>query len=453
MMIPKSLIWILVVILGLVYTGIALGAISAEEEVQLGTVLTGVGAEKAGNKEGTIPAYTGGITSPPKEYKPNSGIRPDPFAQEKPLFSIQAQNLEPYADKLTEGAKALMKKYPTFRIDVYPTHRSVGFPDWVIAGTKKAAIRATTTDDGLVLKDGQGGIPFPIPKSGYEAMWNHLTSYVANPIGEFEAWYVDSSGRPMMVDKGIASWDFSGQWDPKFNGRNDYYTNVFKWLTTAPPRRSGLALLAKDPVNWVKMEKLFWLYLPGQRRVRLASEISYDMPNSGVAGISNWDDIGMFNGAMDRFEFKLIGKKEIYVPYNCYQAMYFVDDQELLGPQHLNPGPIRWELHRMWVVEGKLKEGKRHNYGLRRYYIDEDSWLISAADLYDLGGKLYRVGFGYLTQGYDVQAPYGFYGFYDLESRMYHVSGWPTKRGKITYSSSPDPKDFTPEALTGGGVR
>ena len=134
-----------------------------------------------------------------------------------------------------------MKKYPTFRIDVYPTHRSVGFPDWVIAGTKKAAIRATTTDDGLVLKDGQGGIPFPIPKSGYEAMWNNMTSYVANPIAELESWYVDSSGKPVMVDKGIASWDFSGQWDPKFSGRNDYYTGVFKWLTTAPPRRSGLA--------------------------------------------------------------------------------------------------------------------------------------------------------------------------------------------------------------------
>ena len=119
------------------------------------------------------------------------------------------------------------------------------------------------------------------------------------------------------------------------------------------------------------------------------SEISYDMPNSGVAGISNWDDMSMFNGAMDRFEFKLIGKKEIYVPHNCYQAMYFVDERELLGPQHLNPGPIRWELHRMWVVEGKLKQGKRHNYGLRRYYIDEDSWLILAADLYDLGGKLF----------------------------------------------------------------
>ena len=203
MMIPKSLIWVLVVILGLVYTGIAIGAISAEEAAQLGTVLTGVGAEKEGNKEGTIPAYTGGITKPPKDYQPNSGVRPDPFPNEKPLFSIKAQNMEQYADKLTDGAKTLMEKYPTFRMDVYPTHRSVGFPEWVLEGTKNGATKATTTNDGLILKDAQGGLPFPIPKSGYEAMWNHLTTYMANPALEAESWYVDSSGRPMLTAKGI----------------------------------------------------------------------------------------------------------------------------------------------------------------------------------------------------------------------------------------------------------
>jgi hypothetical protein len=454
MMIPKRLIRVFVVVLGLVYTGTAIGAISAEEAAQLGTVLTGVGAEKAGNKEGTIPAYTGGITTPPKEYQPNSGVRPDPFAHEKPLFSIQAQNLEQHADKLTEGAKALMERYPTFRMDVYPTHRSVGFPEWVLDGTKKVATRATTTDDGLALKDTQGGIPFPIPKSGYEAMWNPSTSYAGNRILESETWYVDASGRPVLGDKAIIYYDISPQWDPKFNGRNDYYIGAVKAFSNGPPRRKGLAVLLKYPVNYVKMEQLNWVYVPGQRRVRLAPEITYDMPNAGVAGISNFDDIEMFNGAMDRFEFKLIGKKEMYVPYNCYRASYFVDERELLGPQHLNPDHIRWELHRMWVVEGKLKEGKRHNYSLRRYYIDEDSWLFLAADLYDLGGKIYRVGFSYLTQSYDVPAPFNsFHGFYDLESRMYQVASWPTKRGKLTYSSSPDPKEFTPEALIGGGIR
>jgi hypothetical protein len=454
MMIPKSLIRGLVVSLGLVYTGMALGAMNAEEATQLGTVLTGVGAERAGNKEGTIPAYTGGITTPPKEYQPNSGVRPDPFAHEKPLFSIDAQNLEPYADRLTEGVKTLMKKYPTFRIDVYPTHRSVGFPEWVLDGTKKGATRATTTNDGLILKDAQGGLPFPIPKSGYEAMWNHLTTYIANPILEGESWYVDSSGRPVMGDKGITYYDNSEQWDPRFNGQNDYYFTKAKYFSTGPPRRTGLALLCHNPVNWVKLERPCWFYLPGQRRLRLASDLSYDLPNDAVAGMCNLDDIHIFNGAMDRFDFKIIAKKEMYVPYNCYKATYFVDEKELLGAHHLNPDHLRWELHRVWVVEGRLKEGKRHNYSLRRYYLDEDSWLILAADIYDLQGKLYRVGFGYLTQSYDVKAPnHQFCGFYDLESRNYFVSLWPSKRGKLTYFDTPDPRDFSPEALTGGGVR
>ena len=380
MMIPKSLIRVLVVVLGLVYSGMALGAISAEEAAQLGTVLTGVGAEKAGNKEGTISAYTGGITAPPKEYQPNSGVRPDPFAQEKPLFSIQTQNLESYADKLTEGAKALMKKYPTFRIDVYPTHRSVGFPDWVLDGTKNGAAKATTTSDGLILKDAQGGLPFPIPKSGYEAMWNHLTTYMANPALDSETWFVDSSGRSMLTTKGIYTIDNSPQWDPRFRGENDYYFYKGKYNSTGPPRRSGLAFLWFAPVNWVKHGESCWQYLPGQRRVRLAPENTHDRPNAFTIGASNMDDINMFNGSMDRFDFKLIGKKEMYVPYNCYKATYFIDEKELLGPHHPNPDPLRWELHRVWVVEGALKEGKRHNYSRRRYYIDEDSWLILAAD-------------------------------------------------------------------------
>jgi len=454
MMIPKSLIRVLVVLLGLVYTGTAIGAISAEEAAQLGTVLTGVGAEKAGNKEGTIPAYTGGIVTPPKEYQPNSGVRPDPFAHEKPLFSIKAQNMEQHADKLTEGAKTLMERYPTFRMDVYPTHRSVGFPEWVLEGTKNGAPKATTTNDGLILKDAQGGLPFPIPKSGYEAMWNHLTTYMANPALDSEWWIVDSSGRSMLTGKGIFYMDNSQQWDPKFKGQNDYYYYKGKYYSTGPPRLSGMAIMCHDPVNWAKQGESCWVYRTGQRRVRVAPEATHDTPDPGSVGASNYDDINMFNGSMDRFEFKIIGKKEMYVPYNCYKAAYFVDEKELLGPHHPNPDHLRWELHRVWVVEGSLKEGKRHNYSLRRYYIDEDSWLILAADNYDLRGKLYRVGFAYLTQSYDVGAPtQHFYGFFDLDSRVYTVSNWPTKRGKVTYFQTPDPKEFTPEALIGGGVR
>jgi hypothetical protein len=454
MMNPKVWIGILAILLCSAFMGTAIGAISAEEAALLGTTLTVFGAEKAGNKEGTIPAYTGGLTTPPKEFQPKSGVRPDPFAQEKPLFSINAQNMEAYASKLSEGVQALIKKYPTFRIDVYPTHRSVGFPEWVLEGTKKATAKATATGDGLAVKDTQGGLPFPIPKFGYEAMWNHLLTYIANPALAGETWYVDSNGRPVMGEKGITYYDRSEQWDPKFKGKNDYYYSKGKYLVTGPPRRTGLALMTYTPVNFLKMERPIWVYLPGQRRIRLAMDLTHDIPNPAVAGISNLDDVHMFNGAMDRFEFKLIGKKELYVPYNCYQATYFVDEKELLGPHHLNPDHVRWELHRVWVVEGSLKGGKKHNYSLRRYYLDEDSWLILAADIYDLKGRLFRVGLAYLTQSYDVKAPnHQFYSFYDLDEKMYSASLWPAKRGSLTYFETPDPREFSPEALTGGGVR
>jgi hypothetical protein len=100
--------------------------VTADEAKQLGTTLTQVGAEKAGNKEGTIPEYTGGLTTAPAGFDKGKGVRPDPFASEKPVASIDAKNMDKYADKLSEGTKALMQANADYRIDVYPTHRTAG---------------------------------------------------------------------------------------------------------------------------------------------------------------------------------------------------------------------------------------------------------------------------------------------------------------------------------------
>lgn len=102
---------VLVAIFTMSYAATTFGAVSPEEAAKLGTTLTAVGAETAGNKEGTIPAYTGGLRTPPANFKPGSGIRPDPFAGEKPLFSINAKNMSEYADKLTEGARSFSKSF------------------------------------------------------------------------------------------------------------------------------------------------------------------------------------------------------------------------------------------------------------------------------------------------------------------------------------------------------
>ena len=183
----------------------ALAGVSADEAKQLGSTLTATGAEKAGNKDGSIPAYAGGLTKAPAEYKAGEGLRPDPFAADKPLFAVDAKNMDKYADKLTEGTKALMKKNPDYRIDVYPTQRSVAYPKWVADNTAKCATTAKTTNGGRSMDGCHAGIPFPIPKTGYEAMWNHLVrfSYVC-ARKRISAWYVEPSGRATLTSNASA---------------------------------------------------------------------------------------------------------------------------------------------------------------------------------------------------------------------------------------------------------
>ena len=152
------------IFLTMVYTGHALGAVSAEEAAQLGKNLTLWGAEKAGNADGTIPEYTGGLSTPPAGFDPKSGIWPDPYADEKPLFTINAANMGQYADKLTEGTKALMKHFPDYRIVVYKTHRSVYYPQWILDNTVKLATTATTKDDGETLVNAHAGYSLPDPQ-------------------------------------------------------------------------------------------------------------------------------------------------------------------------------------------------------------------------------------------------------------------------------------------------
>jgi len=186
---------VMMLILVMIWAPHGFAAVSLEEAAKLGTTLTLFGAEMAGNKDGTIPAYTGGLTRPPASYKLGSGIRTDPFAGETPLFSINAQNMSQYDDKLTEGTKAIMKRFPTFRIDVYKTHRTVAYPDFVIRNTAKNAVKAMTANDGLSVGGARAGIPFPIPKDGHEVMWNHLLSYKGRATRvQFDAYLVDQVG-------------------------------------------------------------------------------------------------------------------------------------------------------------------------------------------------------------------------------------------------------------------
>jgi hypothetical protein len=427
-------------------------AVTADEAKALGTTLTAIGAEKAANKDGTIPAYSGGLTTPPAGFKAGDGIRPNPFASDKPRLQIDAKNMAQHAAVLTEGTKALMQKYPTFRVDVYPTQRSVAFPKWVADNTSKNAVKAKTSNDGRSMEGAHAGFPFPIPKTGYEAMWNHLVRFNGQAYeSKYRNLTVDASGRTTLATEGISNQEYPF-WDNSKTAADTFWR--IKLTYTGPARRAGEALMLIDPLDIGANDRRAWSYLPGQRRVKVAPDLSHDTPNPGTAGATTFDDTFIFNGSMDRFDFKLVGKKEMIVPYNAYAAVYGSKQDDLLKPNHLNPDLLRWELHRVWVVEATLREGKRHVYSKRTFYLDEDSWAALASDEYDARGQLYRTGFAYMAPSYDLPAPYtDMFGHYDLVSRVYSLTGFIAETGGLKHTKPLGEREWTADSLAGAGVR
>ncbi|WP_395399709.1 DUF1329 domain-containing protein [Pseudoduganella sp. UC29_106] len=433
----------------------AQAAVSPDEAKQLGQSLTAVGAEKTGNKDGTIPEYTGGLTNGPAVAK-GSGMREDPFAADKPRLSITGKNLAGQEDKLTAGTKELLKRFATFRVDVYPTHRSVVLPKQQLDNTAKNALSAKTTDGGVGVEGALAGVPFPIPKSGNEVMWNHLLRYQGHAFAtKFDSWNVDASGVPTLASTGEIFQEFPLS-DPKVSEpakQNDVFFRI-KLSYSAPARRAGEALLTLDAVNPAVQPRKVWQYLPGQRRVKLAPDVAYDTPNPASVGTSTYDDAWVFNGALDRYDFKLVGKKEMIVPYNNYKITYHKNPADIVKPNHVNPDMVRWELHRVWVVEAVLKPGKRHIYSKRVFYIDEDSWTALASDAYDARGQLYRASFDHMTFSYDVQAlQTGNHMIYDFVSGTYNITGVAGPHGGTRYIAPLKAAEWSPDSLAGAGIR
>jgi hypothetical protein len=365
-------------------------AVTEEEASALGKDLTPLGAEKAGSKDGVIPAWDGGQTRAAPGYVPG-GPRPDPFAGERPLFSITSKNVDDYAARLTDGAQALLRKYPdSFRIDVYPTRRTAAAPQSVYDATRRNAVAARLVDGaaGPVPEGAYGGIPFPLPKSGAEAMWNHRLSWRGESHqNQYTNYMGTEDGSRVLVDGGTFDtqipYYFADGAAERFNGE---YTMI-RIDSEAPPIRKGTLFVHRSHFDADRDDA--WAYMPGQRRVRKLPNGCCDLPLPSAAGVISSDEPGVFDGRIDRFEWSIVGKAEKYIPYNDNQSL-LVSVDELLRPHHLNPDHVRWELHRVWIVEAKLAPGQRHAIARARYYLDEDTWIAVLGDRWDASGVLAR---------------------------------------------------------------
>jgi len=427
-------------------------AVTSEEAKALGARLTPMGAERSGNRDNTIPAWDGGLKTPPACYKKEDGRLCDPFADEKPLFSINAGNMQKYEDRLSEGQKALLKRYPDYHMDVYPSHRTAALPQWLYENTASNAVRAHTTDAGIGMQDASAGVPFPIPKDGYEAMWNHLTRYQGQARTLVsETYNVDAADNVTFVLRNKILEDF-----PYYNTGKKSDADVLsrsRHYYIAPARQAGWGIAWIDYINAASKGRRAWQYMPGQRRVKLAPDLAFDTPGTQNAGAAFYDDIYMFNGSMERFDFKLVGKKELFVPYNTYKWGWTSAAKDILKPHFLNPDLMRWELHRVWVIEATLKPGARHGYSKRRFYLDEDTWTALLNENYDGRGELWRTAVMNMTPNYDALAPAGTtHVYYDLVSGLYSSISM-LNGNKIDYLDPQPDAAFSPDALAGAGIR
>lgn len=392
---------------------------TAEEAARLGVDLTPLGGEMAGNADGSIPAYTGGMSQPPAGWTPDKGYV-DPFAGEQPLFTITAANLAQYKDKVTPGMQALLAKYPAFKMPVYPTHRTAMVPEAVAAKVKQEAVNVELNGFGVANLNGST-TPFPIPKSGVEVVWNHTLRYLGGGLQRTYASFPVRGSGDYYTLRVTENRVFDQNMDKQSENRLLNYTARF----ISPATLAGTVQLVHEPIDQVKEVRSAWIYNVGQRRVRLAPDLAYDNVPDGTEGLRVTDDFDGYNGAPDRFDWKLIGKQEMYVPYNGYKlGSKEVKYKDVLTPNTPNSEMMRYELHRVWVVEGTLRSDAKHVYGKRVMFFDEDSWTLLASDAYDTRGNLWRIGVHPLVQYYDAQVPwYQATIWHDLNNGGYYLSG------------------------------
>ncbi|EPA99345.1 DUF1329 domain-containing protein [Pseudomonas sp. G5(2012)] len=435
-------------------TPVVMAAVSPEEAAHLKNDLTPFGAQKAGNSDGSIPAWTGGYTQTPAGYK-QGDKRADPFASEKPVVSISGKNLAEYSDKLAEGTKIMLQKYPNYRLDVYPTHRTAAAPQWVYDNTLKNATSGkldTATED---VSGVFGGIPFPIPKNGMEVLWNHRLSWNGGDsfASSFDTWLMTAGGKKVLATRTPYFFQYPYYFQEgsaeKFDG--NYYQG--KIITELPASKNGEGLMIY--YNTTQSKRASWQYLVGQRRVRRLPNIAYDTPNFVTSGVSYFDEAFMLFGPTDKHDLKLVGKKELYIPYNSNKSV-LVPSDELVTPNFLNPDHVRWEKHRVWVVEATLKAGQRHVVPRRTYYVDEDTWQIVLIDGYDAQGKLIRQSWSlpYLAGDLPALTTQFMWGIYNIDTGAY-VHGLSSNDTPKHYErTARQPSSvFTPDAMANESSR
>ncbi|WP_428312264.1 DUF1329 domain-containing protein [Hydrocarboniphaga sp.] len=417
----------------------AYAKVADEQAAELGQRLTPVGAEAAGNAAGTIPAW-----QPLRQETMKRGD--NPYAQDKPLYTVTAANVAQYRDRLTEGHQQLFKIFPDYTMPVYPSHRSASYPDWFIEATKKNAQRVELTHNGYGFCCTAQGFPFPIPKNGTEVLWNHIMRYNTRGFRGYTNSAEIATNGAYVVERSYSELAYAYN-DPKTTAEKLGNQNLYLFTkVVAPATRAGDATLLRVPLDRIKDLTGVWIWT--ENRPRRIGEVGYDNPLHD--GLMTHDQVDMFNGPLDRYTIKLLGKREMLVPYDSYRLY---DDKlkykDIIRAGHINQDLARYELHRVWVLEAQVKQGTSHVYKRRVFYVDEDSWIVVAEDMYDQRDQFWRSAESHSINFANVPVMVnGIQVHYDLQSRRYVILNMTNEeKNTIEYDWSEGQGYFSPGNL------
>lgn len=437
----------------------ALAAATPEEAKQLDTTLTPIGAERAGNAAGTIPAWDGGLNGPP----PGIGYEPgkhhaDPYAADKVLYTVNAGNMAQYDGLLTEAHKELLKAYPdSYYLNVYPTRRSCAYPAHVYEAIKRNAVNAQLVHDGNGVTGVTMAIAFPIPHSAREVLWNHELRYQGYKVTRESAATAPTKSGDYTLEVTEEQWIYRYS-NPDLAKIEDLDNVMMHFMKRgiSPTSNAGTMAVFHNTLDQVVDKRRGWAYRPGERKVKRLVGQEYDNIIASSEGIRVNDTYSIFGGAGDLYDWGLTGKQEKLVPYNNFRfASPATKYKDILHKSHLNPEVMRYELHRVWGLEAKLKPGKHHILASRRrMYMDEDIWAATAAALYDGAETVTRAQEAHIFNYYDV--PYCNIGsdvVYDIAGGRYHIIGLRNEQNPVKFDIL-DPQDsFTAEGMRRLGTR
>lgn len=420
-------------------------------EVVANQLKTPMGSDVAGDGN-EIPHWEGGLTQPPEGFDDDYI---NPFPKDKPLFYIEKSNLEEHKERLSAGQIAFLNKYPEHKFPVYATRRTAAYTDLIYDALKYNAENSELLPRGTGVKQSRLTSPFPNATTGEEMIWNHILRYRGmHSKAELTDAVVYETGAKKVMRKSIEIFGVYTNPDiSEAKRKNKIFLRKRKNI--APPSIAGQMTLIHETLDQVLSPRKAWYYEPGQRRVRRTPDLEYADELFNSDGYKTVDQVDIYNGAPDLYEWKVIGKTIKYIPYNSYRMMGESAD-ELIGENSIRFENTRYEAHRVWQVEAELRAGIKHQYAKRVFYIDEDSWQIALADEYAEGDpNVWRYSEAHSVNFYDVPLVWTAGNItYDLKKGGYYAEWLITSDDKPhRFDVKLNKRNFTSSAIRREGKR